>query len=131
MRTPDIHSLKHCVNKWLFALILLASVFAFSGPGTSPRTGPSPVQTSWIIRDSKPVIKGIHYSIRRQDLSGTLNPDPTSSSIANLCGLHSKTDAVRLKLCRRVNLLNARKMFTGILKTIPQNGKAELSPVVA
>jgi hypothetical protein len=125
MRTPDKHSLKHSFSKWVFAIVLLASVFAFSGFSLSPQAGPSPVQSTWIIRGVKSTVKGIRFSTRKQDFTSCCNQHHTALRLAGLSQLRSKSDATRLKLCHNFNLLNAHKMFIGILKTIPQNGKAE------
>jgi hypothetical protein len=130
MRTPDIHSVRRSVNKWLFALILLASVFAFSGLSASPQTGPSPTQSTWIIRGIKPTVKGIRYSTRKQDFTSFRDKYYAALCVASLSQLRSKSDVTRLKLFHDFNLLNAHKMRRGILKTIPQNGKTDPSVLV-
>ncbi|HZY37747.1 MAG TPA: hypothetical protein VFE53_13910 [Mucilaginibacter sp.] len=127
MCNPDIHSLKHSLNKWLFTIVLLASVFAFSGLGASPQAGPSPVQTTWIIRGVNPTVKGIQFSIPKQDFADCCNKYHAALFVAGLSQHHSKSAATRLKICNDFNLLNAHKMSAGLLKTIPQNGKAEPS----
>ena len=130
MHNPGTHSLKQTFNKWLFAFALLASVFAFSGLSISPQAGPSPVQCTWIIRSVKPAFKGIPFSTRKPDFVNSCSKYHTALFIAGLSLLRSKSDATRLKLCRHLNLSSAHKMPLGVLKTIPQSGKADPSVLV-
>jgi hypothetical protein len=130
MRIHDIHSLKHSVNKWLFAVVLLASVFAFSGVSLSPRAGHSPVRSTWIIRGSKSTVNSVLFSTSRPNLSKQVSGDFAGYSIVDLCLLHNKACAIKLKQCRRFNLISSYKILP-VHKTIPQNGKADPSPVLA
>ena len=125
MRTPGTYSSKQTLNKWLIALVILASVFSLSGLNMSPRAGTSPVQSTWIIRGSKPAVNSIQFSTNRQYLSKQDNAEFAGYSIMNLCRLYTKTCAVKLKRCQDPNLTCAYKMIIGVCKTVPQNGKAD------
>ena len=130
MRIFDTHSLKQALNKWLIAIVLLVSVFAFSGLSTSRQAGPSPVQSTWIIRGSKPAVNGIQFSTSRPYRSKQHNAEFAGYSIVNLSLLHSKTCAVKLRRCQGSCLISSYKTLIGVHKTIPQNGKADPSILV-
>jgi hypothetical protein len=131
MHTPDVNSIKQAFNKWLIALALLASVFAFSGLSTSPQAGSSPVQSTWIIRGGKLTISGIRFSRLKQNFTNCSNKSHATLCVTSLSQLRSKLDATRLKQCRGYSLSNTNKILFSLNKTIPQNGKAEPSPVLA
>src|ERR1700753_513208 len=118
MQTSDTHSLKHTINKWLLALTLLVSVFAFSGLSISSRAVQSPTQTTWIIQANKPVVKGIRFSTQQRDFISSGNKYCAAVYINSLSQLHSKMSATRLKLCLGYNLFNTNKIFFRLNKTI-------------
>ncbi len=130
MCNPDRHGLKQTFNKWLIALVLLTSVFAFSGLGTSAQAAPTPMQSTWIIRGSKPAVNSIQFSTNRSYLSKQPNIEFAGYSIINLSLFHSKTCAVKLRRCQDSGLINSYKMLIGLHKTVPQNGKADPSILV-
>jgi hypothetical protein len=129
MHASNVHSLKQTFNKWLIALVLLASVFAFSGPNGLPKAEQSPVQSTWIIRGSKTVVSGIVFSTKRPNLSKH-DIEFAGYSIISLSLFHSKTGAVKLRRCQVSGLIACYKLLAGMRKTIPQNGKADPSILV-
>ncbi len=125
MHDPGTYSSKQTLNKWLIAVVMLVSVFSLSGLSSSLQAAPSPVQTSWMIRGSKSAVNSIHFSTNRPNLSKQNNVEFADYSIVNLCLLHDKTYAVKLKRWQNPDLVCSYQMLIAISKTIPQNGKAE------
>jgi len=126
----DRHGLKQTFNKWLIALVLLTSVFAFSGLSISAQAGASPVQSTWIVRGGKPAVNSIQFSTNRPYLPKQHKAEFKGYTTAHLSLFHTKTFEVKWKRCQDSHLTGSYKMMIGLRKTIPQNGKIEPAPIL-